>query len=75
MDNIFLDLAGLTEYDALLKAFIDSQIFIGTYEDYQTACSNNQIPENALVIITDDETGSSTSSKLGEGVLGSMILG
>lgn len=76
MDEMFLlDLEGLTEYDGLLKAFINSQIFIGTYADYETACTNNQVPNNALVIITDDETGSATSSKLGEGVLGYMILG
>lgn len=79
MENFleFLDPAGLALYDSLIKAFINSKIFIGTDAEYQVACANNQIPINTLVIITDDETlaGSASSSKLGEGVLGQMILG
>lgn len=78
MENFleFLDPAGLALYDSLIKAFINSKIFIGTSAEYQVACANNQIPINTLVIITDDETSAgSTSSKLGEGVLGHMILG
>lgn len=78
MENFleFLDPAGLALYDSLIKAFINSKIFIGTSAEYQIACANNQIPINTLVIITDDETfAGSASSKLGEGVLGYMILG
>lgn len=88
----YLNLDMLTLYDALIKAFvgdsINSKIFVGTYEEYETANANNLIPINALVIITDDEsssggsgdsssdsTSTSTSSLLGTGALGYMILG
>lgn len=67
-----------------------SRIFVGTYAEYEAANAKNEIPLNALVVITDDATsggGNSgdepgagddddkTSSKLGTGVLGYMILG
>ena len=62
-----------TQLDNLIR------IFIGTREAYETANANGEIPVNAIVIITDDETpgGSSdqTSSVLGKGVLGYLILG
>ena len=35
---------------------IASMIFIGTYEEYQTANANNLIPINTFVIITDEES-------------------
>lgn len=67
---------------------LTSRIFIGTYEEYQTANANNEIPINAIVIITDDGTSgggdtpggsddptSSTTAMLGYAVLGQMILG
>lgn len=66
-------------------------VFIGTYAEYQTAYANGQIPINTFVILTDDETSggdsgdsgdssgdstsTSTSSLLGTGALGYMILG
>ena len=81
MASKFLNLDGLTEYDALIKAFINSKIFVGTYAEYQTADVNGKIPVGALVILTDDATSggesssTSTSSKLGTGALGYMILG
>lgn len=64
---------------------LTNRIFVGTYAEYQIAYANNQIPINALVVLTDDapssggssggDSSTSTSSKLGEGVLGYMILG
>lgn len=67
---------------------LSSRIFVGTYAQYETANANGEIPINALVIITDDGTSSggssgsdgessstSTSSLLGTGALGYMILG
>lgn len=59
---------------------VASMVFIGTYAEYQTANANGEIPINTFVILTDGETSggessTSTSSKLGEGVLGYMILG
>lgn len=74
----YMGYESLTEYDALIKAYIDGKIFIGTYSEYQTAYANNKIAIGAIVIITDDENNSSsisTSSLLGTGVLGYMILG
>ena len=68
---------------------VASMIFIGTYEEYQTAYANNEIPINTFVILTDDESSgggtggsgeegdetSSTTAKLGYAVLGQMVLG
>lgn len=63
---------------------VASMVFIGTYAEYKTAYDNGEIPLNTFVILTDDNdssgdgsdnTSTSTSSKLGEGVLGYMILG
>ena len=85
MASKYLNLDGLTEYDALIKAFINSKIFIGTYEQYETANANGQVPIGALVIITDDATGggssggesdsTSTTAILGQAIIGLMILG
>lgn len=77
-ENKYISLDKLTLYDDLIKAFINSQIFIGTYEEYETAYANGKIPINALVVITDDETsggGSDTTAALGYAILGQMILG
>lgn len=83
--NKYLNLDGLLEYDALIKAFINSKIFVGTYEQYETANADGKIPVGALVIITDDGTSgggssggdntSSTTAILGQAILGQMILG
>lgn len=86
MDTQYLNIEGLTIYDALIKTFINSKIFIGTYAEYEAANTDGEIPVGALVIITDDETSgsggssgdsssTSTSSLLGTGVLGYMVLG
>lgn len=58
MEKKFLNIDGLTEYDALIKGYVKSKVFIGTYAEYETANNNGQIPDDALVIITDDETAS-----------------
>ena len=52
----YLNLEMLALYDALIKQFVDSKIFIGTCAEYKTADANNLIPLNTLVILTDDET-------------------
>lgn len=55
---------------------IESKFFIGTQEEYDTANANNEVAAGAIVIITDDEIlAVSTTSKLGQAVLGQMILG
>lgn len=64
---------------------LTNRIFIGTYEQYQTAYANNQIPINTIVILTDDASSgggssgddatSSTTAMLGYAVLGQMVLG
>lgn len=64
---------------------VASMVFVGTYEEYQTAYNDGRIPLNAFVILTDDETGdggsgegdstSSTTAMLGYAVLGQMVLG
>lgn len=79
----FLDLAGLGEYTEFIKALINGKIFIGTYEEYNAANTAGNIQNNCIVILTDDNTSgsgsagssTSTSSLLGTGVLGYMILG
>lgn len=90
-ENKYLNLYGLTLYNDLIKAFINSQIFIGTYEQYEIAYVNGQVPINALVILTDDNTSGggggipetpdnpdtppATTAVLGYATLGQMILG
>lgn len=62
MAKQYLNTDGLTLYDSLIRMFISSKKFVGTYEEYQTANANGEIPVNTLVIITDDEESSSISS-------------
>ncbi len=65
-----------------------NMFFIGTHAEYLVAYKAGQIPVNAIVILTDDEDSSGggsggsgdssndpTSSLLGTGMLGYMILG
>lgn len=64
--------------------------FVGTRADYDAAYAENKIPVGTIVVITDEsddedtensgstggaESGTSTSSLLGTGALGYMILG
>lgn len=56
MDTNYLDVDGATLYAALIKSFVTNKKFVGTLEEYKTACGNNEIPENTIVIITDGET-------------------
>lgn len=70
----------------IIKALIDAlrgdfsnliPTFVGTNNQYEE--KKAEVPEGTIVIITDDETGGNTggntSSVLGTGVLGYMILG
>ena len=76
MKKEFLSIDGLALYDSLIKEFINSQLFIGTRAEYEAANAKGEIPVNALVIITDDETlGGATTAVLGKAILGQMILG
>lgn len=81
----YMGFDSLATYDALIKAFVNGKIFIGTYAEYQAAYTNQEIAIGALVIITDDENNSSsggntpgdsasTTSVLGTAILGQMIL-
>lgn len=58
------------------KSYIDSKIFYGTQAEYDEANAAGNIAFGAIVIIVDEEEKiDGTSSKLGDGVLGEMILG
>lgn len=48
-------------YDALIKAFINGKIFIGTTEQYKTANAAKEIVEGCLVCITDDNEDKANS--------------
>jgi len=59
MKKNYLDFVGLQLYDGEIKEEIKKKIekisyFIGTQEEYNTACSNGTIRENMLIILTDD---------------------
>ena len=55
---------------------IANKIFIGTQSEYDAAYADGKIAIGAIVVIVDDkEKTNGTSSKLGEGVVGEMILG
>lgn len=82
----YMGYESLEAYDALIKAYIDGKIFVGTYAEYTTANADGKIALNAIVVITDDEnngssgggnsdSSTSTTSVLGVAVLGQMILG
>ena len=69
------------------KDYVDEKIFVGTQKEYDMAYANNRIALGALVVILDEElggntggsggdnSGSSTTAKLGVAVLGQMKLG
>ena len=51
----FLDTDGLRIYDTKIKAIIKANAyFVGTTEEYNTACSNGDITDDMLIILTDD---------------------
>jgi phosphoenolpyruvate synthase/pyruvate phosphate dikinase len=55
---------------------IANKIFIGTQSEYDVAYAAGKIAIGAIVVIIDDEENTTgTSSKVGEGVVGEMILG
>lgn len=55
MKKNYLDFEGLQIYDEEIKKKIEKMsYFIGTQEEYNTACSNGTIRENMLIILTDD---------------------
>lgn len=66
----------LAYYDSLIKLLIDSKVFVGTTEEYEAAYAEGTIQTGTIVILTDDNTAtsSSTTSVLGQAVLGKMIL-
>lgn len=79
----YLGEAGLSELWSLIMAQMDSRVFIGTREEYESEINN--IPNGALVIITDDtdviipppkeEIIEEFSAVLGSAILGKMQLG
>ena len=70
-------IAGKVDANTTSIATMQSKLFIGTYAEYETAYAAGEIALGALVVITDDNDASSdgTSSLLGVGVLGQMVLG
>lgn len=56
---------------------LKSKLFVGTKTEYEAAEAKNEIAIGAIVIITDDEEtlAVTTTSVLGQAVLGQMILG
>lgn len=56
---------------------LKSKLFVGTKADYEAADAKNEVAIGAIVILTDDETVAtvSTTSVLGQAILGQMILG
>ena len=71
--------------DKAIQTYLDTRLFVGTRAAYELADSLGAIALGAIVILTDDEEASivvpptpsldGTSSLLGTGVLGQMILG
>lgn len=58
------------------KSYTDSKLFYGTQAEYDAAYAAGKIAIGAIVVIVDDEENTTgASSKLGEGVVGEMILG
>lgn len=77
-----------TETDSKLEEIKEetssySKSFTGTFAEYETASANGLIPDGMIVYILDDDdevidepvVDDRTSSLLGTGVLGYMILG
>lgn len=63
----------LDDMDGQLAKIIP--VFIGTTEQYNQAYDNGEIAVGAIVMITDDEDlGDSTTSILGQAILGYMVL-
>lgn len=52
-----------------------SQLFVGSRAEYDAAWAAGNIAVGAIVIITDDDMAIGSSSLLGTGVLGKLILG
>lgn len=75
----------VVEEEYATEEFVQQRFFVGTIEEYNTAWANGEIAVGALVIILDDElnedngendnNSDATSSILGKGVLGQMVLG
>ena len=53
----YLDFDGLKEYDEEIKKIIkENAYFIGTQEEYNTACLDGLICDGMLIVITNDES-------------------
>lgn len=51
----YLDFIGLQLYDEEIKKRIkENAYFVGTQEEYNTACSNGLISNGMLIILIDD---------------------
>lgn len=55
MSSDYLDVSGATLYATLIKNFVTNKKFVGTSEEYEAANNEGRIPDNTIVIITDDE--------------------
>ena len=56
---------------------VDNKLFIGTQEEYDAAYAEGKVAVGALVIILDEDINEDTAtvSVLGQGVLGTLVLG
>lgn len=65
-----------TEFTTLQENIdkVDNKLFVGTQEEYDVAYAEGKIAVGALVIILDDEDTASVAI-LGQGKLGTLILG
>ena len=55
MSKNYLDFTGLQIYDEEIKKLIkNNAYFVGTQEEYNTACSNGLISDGMLIVLTDD---------------------
>jgi hypothetical protein len=56
---------------------VDNKLFVGTQEEYDAAYAEGKVAVGALVIILDEDINEDTAtvSVLGQGVLGTLVLG
>lgn len=72
------DISNLAE-KPYVDEVIQSRVFVGTREEYDTAYGEGKIAMGALIIILDgretEEGGATISALLGTAILGQMLLG
>ncbi len=70
-----IDLEQLQYFWNNAKDYVDTKMFIGTYEEYLEAHSAGKIKVGTLVMLTEDEiTVTENNAMIGNGILGKMKL-